>query len=166
MMMATLLKKLVHTFLEKMMSKYINLKLAIDSESVNIYIETGGEPIHLAYWTLDEWIEDAESSVPATINAVHLFHTSQDMLIEKLGLSEIEDKLITSEDIENFIGNWGQTHRSICDHLDYEYEGSDELLMDDYFWMPIEKVWCNKNASMFTEKEQMIADFLRNQLES
>jgi len=40
------------------MNKYVNLRLAIDSESVNIYIETGKEPVHVVYWHLDEWEED------------------------------------------------------------------------------------------------------------
>jgi hypothetical protein len=33
-----------------------NLKLAIDDESVNIYIDNGDdeEPIHVVYWHLDE----------------------------------------------------------------------------------------------------------------
>ena len=149
------------------MSKYVNLKLALDSESVNIYIETGDEPVHVVYWTLDEWIEDAETSVPATINAVHLFHTNPDDLIERIsgvGTPDFSQLLITQEEVESFMGNWGQTHRSICDHLGYEHEGSDELLMDDYFWLHTQEIWCNKSASMFTEKEQLIADYLRSTL--
>ena len=50
---------------EVSMNKYVNFKIAIDGESVNMYIETGGEPIHIVYWTEDEWLEDAESA-PST----------------------------------------------------------------------------------------------------
>ena len=39
----------------------MNLKLSIDSESVNIYIDNGDErePTHIVYWHLDEIEEDA-----------------------------------------------------------------------------------------------------------
>lgn len=160
---------MAHTYSgkEAMMSKYVNLKLALDSESVNIYIETGGEPVHVVYWHLDEWIEDAEISVPATINAVHLFHTDPDELIQRIsgvGTPDFSQFLITQEEIETFLGNWGQTHNTICANLGYDVEGSEDLLMVDYFWLPTQEVWCNKSSSMFEGKDQMIADLLRHEL--
>lgn len=150
------------------MNKYINLKIAIDSESVNIFVDTGDseDGIHVAYWHLDEWLEDAESSVPATIKAVQLYYTNPDELIDKIlnpNLPDPRNFLFTSEDVEKFVQDWGQTHRGICSELGYELDGSDELLMDDYFWHPTYENWFNKSASMFSEKEQIIADFLRNQ---
>ena len=143
--------------------KYLNLKLAIDSESVNVYVETNGEPVHVVYWHMDEWLEDAESSVPATINAVHLFHTNPDELIEKVsgvGVPDIKSLLFTSEDVENFTLEYGQSHSQICDALDYDPETSDDLLVVDYFWMPIEEIWCPKTFN--DERTQMIADYLRH----
>jgi hypothetical protein len=64
-----------------------NLKLAIDEESVNIYIDNGEneEPTHLAYWHIDEWIEDSETVTMSIINAVNLFHTDKKELLKKLG---------------------------------------------------------------------------------
>jgi hypothetical protein len=150
-----------------MMSKYVNLKIDIDSESVNIYIETGGEPVQVAYWHLDEWIEDAESSVPATVNAAHLFHTDPDELIKRIsgvGNSEYSKFLITQEEIETFLKNWGQTHGEICSELGYDEEDSDDLLVDDYFWYEPKQLWCNKGASGFEGKDEMIADILRYEL--
>lgn len=146
-----------------MMSKYLNLKLAIDSESVNVYVETSGEPVHVVYWHMDEWLEDAESSVPATINAVHLFHTNPDELIERVsgtGFPDIKSLLITSEDVESFNLEWGQSHSQICDALGYDPDTSDDLLVDDYFWMPVEEIWCPKTYS--DERTQVIADYLRH----
>ena len=146
-----------------MMSKYLNLKLAIDSESVNVYVETGREPVHIVYWHMDEWLEDAESSVPATINAVHLFHTNPDELIERVqdvNGKDVAELLITSEDVEKFTLEWGQSHRQICDALGYDPETSDDLLVDDYFWMPIEEIWCPKIYTV-DEKAQLVADYLR-----
>jgi hypothetical protein len=39
------------------------LKLSIDIDSVNIYVELGSrvDPIHIAYWVIDE--EDAEVAI-------------------------------------------------------------------------------------------------------
>jgi len=150
---------------EVSMNKYVNFKIAIDGESVNVYIETGGEPIHIVYWTLDEWIEDAESSVPAAINAVHLYHTNPDELIEKVlnpNMPDPRESLITPEEVEKFMLDWGQSHSTICSNLDYEEDSADDLLMDDYFWIPIHEIWCNKSASGFEGKDQMIADYLKN----
>ena len=67
------------------------LKLVQDGYSLNIYIENGGdeEPTHVAYWVDDEWMEDAESVVPAMLNAMELFYTNPELLLEKLGLEFI-----------------------------------------------------------------------------
>jgi hypothetical protein len=64
---------------------YFKMKLSIDNESVNIYIDNGGtrEPSHICYWHLDEVEED--SSVAISIaNAINLFHTNKLKLIETL----------------------------------------------------------------------------------
>jgi hypothetical protein len=66
----------------------------------------------------------------------------------------------SDEEIEKFKEDWGQSHRGICAELSIPEDGSDELLMDDYFWIPNDEIWCNKHASMFTPREQQIADFL------
>lgn len=63
-----------------------NLKLSIDSESVNIYFDNGDdkEPTHVVYWHLDEVEED--SSVAISIaNAINLYHTNPKELLNKLG---------------------------------------------------------------------------------
>jgi hypothetical protein len=68
---------------------------------------------------------------------------------------------ITVEEIETFKEDWGQSHEEICSCLEYDEKGSDEQIMaDGYFWMATSNIWCNKSASMFTEREQEIADFL------
>lgn len=62
------------------------LKLAIDSESVNIYIDNGEDqdPTHIVYWHEDEWVEDP-SIVISIVNAVDLFHTNKEELLKRLG---------------------------------------------------------------------------------
>ena len=64
---------------------YTKMKLGIDNESVDIYIDNGDirEPSHICYWHLDEVEED--SSVAISIaNAINLFHTDKLKLIETL----------------------------------------------------------------------------------
>jgi hypothetical protein len=146
------------------MNKYVNFKLALDSESVNIFIETGGEPVHVVYWHMDEFLEDAESSVPAALNAVHLFHTNPDELIDRLlnvNVPDVRQSLITPEELSKFRKDWGQTHQEICFCLEVEEEGSESYLSCDYFWDYEAELWCNKGASGFEGKDQLIADYLR-----
>lgn len=63
-----------------------NLKLSIDSESVNIYFDNGDdkEPTHVVYWHLDEVEEDASVAI-SIANAINLYHTNPKELVNKLG---------------------------------------------------------------------------------
>lgn len=66
------------------------LKLAIDQESVNIYVDMGEEeePVHIAYWHLDEVEEDATVMI-SIANAISQYYTSPQRLLEILGYSLI-----------------------------------------------------------------------------
>ena len=76
-----------------------------------------------------------------------------------------DDELDPSDDeIETFKKEWGQSHGEICANLDVPEDGSDEYLMDDYFWIDNDEIWCNKHASLFSEKDQKIADYLQEVL--
>jgi len=70
------------------MNEVKEIKLAIDSESLNIYIDNGQdkEPTHVVYWHKDEWIEDSESVTPAIIQAINLFYTDKKELLKRVGL--------------------------------------------------------------------------------
>lgn len=66
------------------------MKLARDDESLNIYIEdvegiNNNEPIHIVYWHIDEWLEDAETVVGAMLVAMELFYTDKEELLNRLG---------------------------------------------------------------------------------
>lgn len=148
-----------------MSKKYVNLEIAIDGESVNVYIETGGDPIHIVYWTEDEWIEDPESVVPAINNAMYLYFVDPDDLIEKVLNPNMPDPrqfLITPEELEKFFEDWGQTESEICTNLEIDEDGCEDLLRDDYFWYEPKQLWCNKSASMFEGKDELISEYLRN----
>jgi hypothetical protein len=66
----------------------------------------------------------------------------------------------TDEEIEKFKNDWGQTDSEIKSNLELDDDVDDSLLMDDYFWIDNDQIWCNKHASLFTEREQEIANFL------
>jgi len=61
------------------------LSIAIDQESVNIYIDRGErkEPVHICYWHIEEVEEDASVAI-SMINAVHLFHTNPQELVDRI----------------------------------------------------------------------------------
>ena len=63
------------------------LSLSIDQESVNIYVDNGPtkEPLHVVYWLLDEVKEDENVAI-SIANAINLYHTKPQQLINLLGL--------------------------------------------------------------------------------
>ncbi len=71
-------------------------------------------------------------------------------------------KAPTTNEILEFKSYWGQTHKEICEALDYDPLTSDDLLMVDYFWVADDDRWYPKISSIYTEKDQIIADGLRD----
>lgn len=67
----------------------------------------------------------------------------------------------TVKEIKDFKQEWGQTHSGICAELGYDEEDASELLVDDYFWIEDDEKWYNKNASLMSDREKEIADYLR-----
>lgn len=78
----------------------------------------------------------------------------------KIWLEELRS-IPTEDEIKKFKNDWGQTHKGVCSELDYGLDGADELLIVDFFWIDKDELWCNKEASSFTQREQSIADYLR-----
>jgi len=68
-------------------------------------------------------------------------------------------------EIAEFKENWGQSHGEITSELGFprSHAEADELILDtgNYFWIEADKKWYNRCASLFTEREQAIADYLR-----
>ena len=61
------------------------LKISIDDESVNIYIDMGDleEPIHVVYWHIDEVEEDANVAL-SMANAIYLYFTNPQELLNRV----------------------------------------------------------------------------------
>ena len=74
--------------------------------------------------------------------------------------STCEELIALNKEISDFKENWGQSHVEICSNLEYDEDDSDDLLVDDYFWIESDKIWINRHASFFTEREQEIANLL------
>jgi len=78
------------------------------------------------------------------------------------GITE-EPDIPTMAEIENFIDEWGQTHDEICVELGYDEDddGTDEMLMGDgYKWFEKYQKWFPKTSSIFSERDQVIMDYL------
>lgn len=80
-------------------------------------------------------------------------------------LQEFESPINDPVSLEEWILDWGQTHVEICGNLGYEMEDSDELLMDDYFWVDMFQMWFPKNSSIYSEEDEKIANILRNKIQ-
>jgi hypothetical protein len=57
------------------------LRLSIDEESVNIYVEEGDETINVVYWHIDEVKEDPEVAL-IMAKAIDLFYTKPIKLLQ------------------------------------------------------------------------------------
>ena len=115
------------------MTKIKNLKIARDSESLNIYVDNGEEkdPTHIVYWTEDEWLEDAELVVPAMLTATELFYTGKHIqLVETLGLM-------------SFI----KTDKLFCDICESAYIETTEAVNDLYYCCTMCRENANKEAN-------------------
>jgi hypothetical protein len=64
--------------------------------------------------------------------------------------------------VENFVENWGQSHKELCSNLNYDTETSDDIIMLDYFWDVLDEVWLPKQSTLYSKKEQKIANELMN----
>ena|ERR1035437_819203 len=66
-------------------------------------------------------------------------------------------------EIDEYKKKYGRSHMSLCDMLGYHqsHNLSDELLMEDYFYVEVDHKWYNKSNSMYTPREQAIANYLK-----
>jgi len=107
---------------------------------------------------LQEWDDEYIFSSISTNEYIRQGDSNFNELCENLlALNESIEKKI-----EKWKEDWGQTHEEICSNLGYDEEGSDDLLMDDYFWLQEDEKWYNKHSSTMTDEEEEITDFLRN----
>jgi hypothetical protein len=70
----------------------------------------------------------------------------------------------SKEAIRAFLNEWGQKQGEITSNLGYpaSHSESDELLMEDYFFLEGKKQWYPKTSRMYSEEEQALANYLRD----
>jgi len=75
-----------------------------------------------------------------------------------------EEDEFTEAEIKAYLKEWGQKQGEITANLGYprSHAESDDLLMEDYFFLEGKKQWYPKITRMYNEKEQLIADYVRN----
>ena len=126
--------------------------------------------------TLLTVISYMETNVPLLVDdlngILNLIDGIQDHAVDVLGYDENlvfnlsnDDSDFSQIEIDEFKERWGQEEEEICSELGYEYgnDGISELLMSDgYFWDDESCQWFPRSSSMYSEKEQKIADFIRN----
>jgi hypothetical protein len=117
---------------------------------------------------------------------IFLIKTDEGFIVDVYGQNDLIDTLAIFEDVltadaegveesgapENFsdlevkeyLENWGQKQGEITSNLGYpkSHAKSDELLMEDYFFLEGRKEWYPKISRMYSKREQAIADYVRN----
>lgn len=75
---------------------------------------------------------------------------------------EFDPNNVSSLEIDFFVNTWGQTHGELCAALELNKKTSDDIIMLDYFWYSKTKKWIPKNASLYSEYQQAMADYLKS----
>lgn len=70
-------------------------------------------------------------------------------------------KDFSDAEIEEFKQNWGQSESEVCSALSLDEEEAGAFLVNDYFYLEDEQKWYEKFSSIYSEKEQEIADYLK-----
>jgi len=78
-----------------------------------------------------------------------------------LGIETYDPRNFSDEEVREFKEKWGQSHGELCAELGYDEVDTSELIMIDFFWIEADKKWYNIAASMYTDREQEIANYLR-----
>lgn len=69
------------------------------------------------------------------------------------------------EEIQRFKKAWGQTDEEAIEAFSLDDdEDTTEIMQDDYFYDDNDCKWYNKASSLFTDREQEIANYLRENL--
>lgn len=119
-----------------------NIFIFQDDGKLGFIIDVYGQVDH--HDTMAVWEEDLAGE------------TDDDLLEESNDPRNFSDVELT-----DFKDEWGQYNDEICANLDIDEEGAEDYLMGDYFWLEDEEKWYPKCSSMYSEREQVIADYLR-----
>ena len=126
-----------------------------------IEINAGENGKLMIYKTLEGFVVDAYDANGENIDTMAIWEDGINPLVEDY--EPFDPKDLDSYERKEFVNGWGQTHKEICEELGYWENGleSDDLIMIDYFWLVPENVWLPKLLSLYTEREEEVANQLR-----
>ncbi len=132
-------------------------------EREEIQVNCGENGILMVVKTDEGFVVDAFDVDGDNINTMAVWEDDINPLIEE---ESGAPENFSDVEIQEFKENWGQSHGEITSELGFplSHAKSDELIIatGNYFWDEADKKWYNKCASMFTEREQAIANYLRS----
>ena len=149
------------------MNKYFKIAPSNDKDRIEIECGKNGRVFLIRTdmgMVVDVYANGNDDGVVATMSVWDEDMNNERDFTDDLSEDEQPDvcKPPTAEEINEFKAYWGQTHEEICANLEYDEIDSDDLLMMDYFWLQSRKEWYPKMSSVYTEKDQIIADGLRD----
>jgi len=116
--------------------------------------EGNAQDLYPMYVDVIEGIELLDGTEIREVRFCQMSNTINDLPFEQPDTNDV----ISTTEFDDFIDTWGQTE------LDYDIDTGEDVLLD-YFWIEKEKQWFPKQSSMYTEREQVIADYLRTNVQ-
>ena len=134
-------------------------------EREEIQVNCGENGILMIVKTDEGFVVDAFDIGGNNINTMCVWEDDINPLVDDDEEESGAPENFSDIEIEEFKENWGQSQGEITSELGFpeSHAKSDDLIIatGNYFWDEKDKKWYNKCASMFTEREQAIADYLR-----
>ena len=136
----------------------------IQREEIEI---NAGENGKIMIYKIDEgFIVDAYGQEGDCLNTMAIWEDDINPLDEEDEPNDFtgeEPICFTPVELREFVNEWGQTHEEICANLNVpDSNDADDILMLDHFWLASENKWYPKAASLYTIRQQEIADHLRH----
>lgn len=176
-----------YTVLDELLNMLPVKKLvqALPEEDWQVYDELNNSYFEVMHQDFNEEAQREEIQIHAGENGnVFLFQDGDKLgfIIDVYGQNDLADSMTVWEDDlnpsfdedekfdpnnfsmvekEDFIDEWGQYTDEVCAELGYDEDTCDDLLEVDFFYHEESRKWIPKNSSMYSERQQAIADYLR-----
>lgn len=147
-----------------------NLFLFQDDGKLGFICDVYGQTDHVS--TMQVWeedlIPDCTDLCMCLASGEHLQSCDDDGFCNNCGYQEsgIPEESNAPEnfselEVKDFIEKWGQSTNEVCTELGYDEDTCDDLLEVDFFYHERSRRWIPICNSMYSEREQAIADFLK-----
>jgi hypothetical protein len=131
-----------------------------DLEREEIQINCGENGNLMIVKTDEGFVVDAYDVNGENLNTMQVWEDDMNPLDEDESPAQL---CFSPAELREFKDRWGQTHDEICANLNVpDKNDADDILMLDYFFEPTFKKWFPKLSSMYNERQEAIAKFLRH----